>query len=106
MSNLKFSTKNPNNLLIIVSCSDHQKQLIYSKIKKLGVGTYQCTDCGLTKSSNGLTALKNHVESKHLAGMVEYPCAKCGKVLLTANQYNVHMSIHRNEEKKTRAYYQ
>ena len=88
------------------SFSDHQKQLIYSKIKKLGVGTYQCTDCGLTKSSNGLTALKNHVESKHLAGMVEYPCAKCGKVLLTANQYNVHMNIHRNEEKKTKAYYQ
>jgi len=78
----------------------YQKQLIYSKIQKLGGGTYQCTDCGLTKGKNGITALKNHVEAKHLAGILEYPCGKCGKTLTTANQYNVHMNLHKNEEKK------
>jgi len=84
---------------------DYKKQLIYSKIKKLGLGTYQCTDCGLTKPSNGLTSLKNHVESKHLVGLMKYPCEKCGKVLSTANQFRVHkMTYHKDEERRSFLY--
>jgi len=74
--------------------------MIWSKIKKLCTGTYQCTECGLTKSSSGLTALKNHVESKHFAGLVEYHCAECGKVLPNSNQYNKHLTKHRSENSK------
>ena len=71
---------------------EQQKQLIWSKIEKLGGGEYQCKDCGLVKNNKGLTALKNHVEAKHLAGLVEYHCQYCGKVFATANQINVHTS--------------
>ena len=83
----------------------YQKQLIYSKIRKLGGGTYQCIDCGITKGKSGVTALKNHVEAKHLAGLLEYPCEKCDKVLTTANQYNVHMNSHKNEEARNNEVY-
>ena len=73
--------------------------MIWSKIMKLGGGNYQCKDCGLVKGKSGITALKNHVEAKHLAGLVEYHCELCGKVLPNSNQYNKHLTKHRNEEK-------
>ena len=68
------------------------KALIWSKIIKLGGGEYQCQDCGIRKRSSGLTALKNHVEVKHLAGLAEYHCPYCGKVCATNNGLNVHIS--------------
>jgi len=77
---------------------EYRKTLIWSKILKLGVGSYQCTECGLTKGTSGITALKNHVESKHLPGL-EYPCEICGKVLTNSNQYHQHLTKHRNEER-------
>jgi len=77
---------------------EYRKKLIWSKIIKLGVGSYQCTDCGLTKGTSGITALKNHVESKHLP-IVEYPCEICGKILINSNQYNQHLTKHRNDER-------
>jgi len=76
--------------------------MIWSKIEKLGTGTYSCKDCGLTKASSGLTALKNHVESKHLTGLVEYHCTLCGKVLPNSNQYNKHLTKHRNDSSRNR----
>eukprot|EP00092_Neocalanus_flemingeri_P041853 GFUD01045587.1.p1 GENE.GFUD01045587.1~~GFUD01045587.1.p1 ORF type:complete len:337 (-),score=63.10 GFUD01045587.1:112-1122(-) len=76
---------------------DFHKTMIWSKIEKLGTGTYQCRECGLTKSSSGLTALKNHIEAKHLSGLVEYHCAICGKILPNSNQYNKHLTKHRSE---------
>jgi len=84
---------------------EERKRLIYSKICKRGVGTYECTDCGLTKSSSGLTALKNHVEKHHLDTSQGYQCNYCGKVLLTANSYNVHLNSHKNKEKNGNVYY-
>jgi len=78
---------------------DYHKEMIWAKIIKLGGGNYQCKDCGLVKGKSGITALKNHVESKHLAGLVEYHCELCGKVLPNSNQYNKHLTKHRNEEK-------
>merc|ERR1719500_1918890 len=76
---------------------DYHKEQIWAKIMKLGGGNYQCKDCGLVKGKTGITALKNHVEAKHLAGMVEYHCELCGKVLPNSNQYNKHLTKHRNE---------
>jgi len=76
---------------------DYHKSLIWSRIEKIGTGTYRCKDCGLTKASSGLTALKNHVECKHLTGLVEYHCTVCGKVLPNSNQYNKHLTKHRSE---------
>jgi len=98
-----------NNQVSVANNSDEnkdkKKQLIYSKISKLGQGTYQCTDCGLTKPSSGLTSLKNHVESKHLVGQIKYPCEKCGRVLKTANQFRVHtMTYHKNEQSRSFLY--
>ena len=55
--------------------------MIWARISKLGPGSYQCADCGLVKSSSGLTALKNHVEHKHLANMASYSCQYCHKLL-------------------------
>jgi len=81
---------------------DFHKSMIWSKIEKLGTGTYSCKDCGLTKASSGLTALKNHVESKHLTGLVEYHCTLCGKVLPNSNQYNKHLTKHRNDSSRNR----
>jgi len=78
---------------------EYHKEMIWSKILKLGGGNYQCKDCGLIKGKSGITALKNHVEAKHLAGLVEYHCELCGKVLPNSNQYNKHLTKHRNEEK-------
>jgi len=78
---------------------EYRKSLIWSKIVKLGVGRYQCTDCGLEKGTSGITALKNHVESKHLP-RIDYPCEICGKILINNNQYNQHLTNqHRNEER-------
>jgi len=76
---------------------EHRKQLIWSLIAKLGGGSYQCTQCGLTKGKSGITALKNHVESNHLPGL-EYPCEICGKVLKNSNQYHQHLTKHRHQE--------
>jgi len=78
---------------------EYHKEMIWAKIIKLGGGNYQCKDCGLVKGKTGITALKNHVEAKHLAGLVEYYCEMCGKVLPNSNQYNKHLTKHRNEEK-------
>ena len=89
-------------VLIIQHILDFHKSLIWSKIEKLGTGTYQCKECGLTKASSGLTALKNHVESKHLTGLVEYHCTICGKVLPNSNQYNKHLTKHRSESNTIR----
>merc|ERR1711915_199083 len=78
---------------------DFHKSMIWSKIVKLGVGSYQCTACGLEKGTSGITALKNHVESKHLP-RIDYPCEICGKILINNNQYNQHLTNrHRNEER-------
>jgi len=79
---------------------DHQqymKTLIWERISKLGGGSYQCTECGLTKNSSGLTALKNHVEHKHLANIVVYSCQFCSKQMSTSNAYHQHMLIHKNK---------
>ena len=89
-------------LIIIQHILEIHKSLIWSKIAKLGTGTYQCKECGLTKASSGLTALKNHVESKHLTGLVEYHCTICGKVLPNSNQYNKHLTKHRSESNTIR----
>lgn len=74
---------------------DYLKNLIYGKIMKLGGGSYQCSDCGMTKGKGGLTSLKNHVEAKHLSGLVEYQCDQCDRILANANQFNKHMHEHR-----------
>jgi len=71
------------------------REMIWSKIAKLGGGSYQCTECGLTKTSSGLTALKNHVESKHLTNIVSYSCEYCSKVLQTSNAYHQHLMTHK-----------
>jgi len=81
---------------------DHQqymKTLIWERISKLGGGSYQCTECGLTKNSSGLTALKNHIEHKHLANIVVYSCHFCSKQMSTSNAYHQHMLIHKNKLK-------
>ena len=70
--------------------------MIWQRITKLGAGSYQCSECGLVKTSAGLTALKNHVEHKHLANIVSYACQYCSKVMSTANAYHQHMSTHKN----------
>jgi len=65
--------------------------MIWERIAKLGTGQYQCTECGITKNSSGLTALKNHVEAKHLTNLATYTCPHCSKVLSTSNAYNQHL---------------
>ena len=77
---------------------DHKQlisNLIWERITKLGAGQYQCTECGLTKTSTGLTALKNHVESRHLTNLASYTCPYCSKVLSTSNAYNTHLQVHK-----------
>jgi len=74
------------------------KALIWSKILRLGGGEYQCQDCGLKKKASGLTALKNHVEARHLTGLAEYHCPYCGKICSTNNYLNVHISQHHKSD--------
>ena len=74
------------------------KALIWSKILRLGGGEYQCQDCGLKKKGSGLTALKNHVEARHLTGLAEYHCPYCGKICSTNNYLNVHISQHHKSD--------
>ena len=79
-------------------CAEYKtyvREMIWSRITKLGGGSYQCQECGLTKTSSGLTALKNHVESKHLTNLVTYSCDYCNKVLNTANAYHQHLMTHK-----------
>jgi len=71
------------------------REMIWARIEKLGGGSYQCTECGLTKTSSGLTALKNHVESKHLTNLVTYNCEHCNKVCHTSNAYHQHLMTHK-----------
>ena len=81
--------------------SDQRKavsNMIWERIAKLGTGQlrqYQCTECGITKNSSGLTALKNHVEAKHLTNLATYTCLHCPKVLYTSNAYNQHLQVHK-----------
>ena len=67
----------------------------WATIDKLGGGSYQCTECGLTKTISGLTALKNHVESKHLTKLVTYTCEYSNKVLNTSAAYHQHLMTHK-----------
>ena len=79
-------------------CAEYKKyvrEMIWARIDKLGGGSNQCTECGLTKTSSGLTALKNHVESKHLTNLVTYTCEYCNKVLNTSNAYHQHLMTHK-----------
>ena len=83
---------------MIIYCADHKKlmaDMIWARISKLGPGSYQCAECGLVKSSSGLTALKNHVEHKHLANMASYSCHYCHKTMATANAYHQHLQTHK-----------
>jgi len=74
---------------------NYVRDIIWSRITKLGGGSYQCKECGLIKTSSGLTALKNHVESKHLTNMVTYTCDYCNKLLNTSNAYHQHLLTHK-----------
>jgi len=85
---------------IFLSClyADHKKiigNMIWERIAKLGGGTYKCVECGLVRNSGGLTALKNHVELKHLANIASYICQYCSKVLNTSNAYHQHLMTHK-----------
>ena len=75
------------------------RDLIWSYIEKVEVGRYRCTVCGLVKTSTGLTALKNHVESKHLEEFsIKYNCDYCSKVMHSANAYHTHLQkVHKNK---------
>jgi len=76
--------------------AEYVRNLIWERIEKLGQGNYQCRVCGLHKTSTGLTALKNHIESKHLGNAVTYKCQLCDRVLNSSNAYHSHMhSLHK-----------
>jgi len=76
---------------------EYIRDLIWQHIEKPGAGVYRCTVCGLTKNSNGLTALKNHVESKHLGNQVQYKCYICERTMNSANAYHSHIQkVHKN----------
>ena len=76
--------------------AEYARALIWEKIEKLGQGSYQCRVCGLQKTSTGLTALKNHIEAKHLGKALSYTCEICHRVLNSANAYHSHMhALHR-----------
>merc|ERR1712202_57568 len=78
---------------------EYIRDLIRQNIEKLGAGSYQCKVCGLTKNSNGLTALKNHVESKHLGSTVQYKCYICDRIMHSANAYHSHIQkVHKNNK--------
>jgi len=78
---------------------EYIRDLIWQNIEKLGAGSYQCKVCGLTKNSNGLTALKNHVESKHLGSTVQYKCYICDRIMHSANAYHSHIQkVHKNNK--------
>ena len=78
---------------------EYIRDLIWQHIEKPGAGVYQCKVCGLTKNSNGLTALKNHVESKHLGSQVQYKCYICERVMHSANAYHSHIQkVHKNNK--------
>jgi len=77
------------------------REMIWSKIVKLGTGIYQCADCGITKTSSSLTALKNHVEAKHLQQTMQYPCTYCEKVFATSNSFHSHVQkVHKQNQIK------
>jgi len=90
-------------LLVTQSIDENKEQkmlisnLIWERISKLGGGSYQCTECGLTKTSSGLTSLKNHIELKHLNNSASYQCEYCNKVCYTANAFHQHLQIHKNK---------
>jgi len=78
---------------------EYIRDLIWQHIEKPEAGVYRCTVCGLTKNSNGLTALKNHVESKHLGSQVQYKCFACDRIMHSANAYHSHIQkVHKNSK--------
>lgn len=92
-----YYLKDKSNLLCFVL--EYIRDLIWQNIEKLGAGSYQCKVCGLTKNSNGLTALKNHVESKHLGSTVQYKCYICDRIMHSANAYHSHIQkVHKNNK--------
>ena len=79
-----------------VFLAEYLRNLIWERIDKLGAGNYKCKVCGLHKTSTGLTALKNHIESKHLGHAVTFRCQLCERVLNSAIAYLSHMhAVHR-----------
>jgi len=65
---------------------------------------WACTSCG--KQGKGITAMKNHVESHHLCGMLSFPCHYCSKINPTkaaaiSHMKKIHSEIyHKNKQSR------